>query len=210
MIRLHFTTGRGPAECRIALRIALERLLQEATAAGVDCDIATFAANEHGPASALALLASASEPSAADVLAAAWSGSLLWVSPSSVRPNHRRKNWYIGATRLADKAETAGSLRLEDIEFSALRAGGPGGQHQNKTESAIRAHHRPSGKSVVVRDGRSQHQNRSLAVRRLAALIASEADLAALADAERQQKNHDSLERGRPVRTFRGPAFKPD
>lgn len=210
MIRLHFTTGRGPAECRIALRLALERLAIEAEEAGVGCDISTSGDSEHGPASALALLAAEDDPSAAELLAKAWAGSILWVCPSSVRPNHKRKNWFIGATRLAPLTAAPKALRTEDIRFSALRAGGPGGQHQNKTESAIRALHVPSGKSVVVRDGRSQHQNRSVAVRRLAGLMAGDAELAALAEAERRQANHDSLERGRPVRTFRGPTFEAD
>jgi peptide chain release factor len=208
MIRLHFTTGRGPAECRIALRLALERLHSEAEALGLSCDVSLSGETEHGPGSALALLTAVEDPAAVEDLARAWTGSILWVCPSSVRPNHKRKNWFIGASRLAPLATTAKPLRSEDIRFSALRAGGPGGQHQNKTESAIRALHVPSGKSVVVRDGRSQHQNKSLAVRRLAALMAGEAELAALAEAERRHANHDSLERGRPVRTFRGPKFE--
>jgi peptide chain release factor len=210
MIRLHFTSGRGPAECRIALRLALGRLEREAAERGISCDVSTAGDNEHGPASALVLLSADDDLAMADVLANAWTGSILWVCPSAVRPNHRRKNWFIGATRLAALAEAPKTLRTEDIRFTALRAGGPGGQHQNKTESAIRALHAPSGRSVVVRDGRSQHQNKSLAVRRLAALIAGDAELAVLAEAERRQTNHDSLERGRPVRTFRGPKFDAD
>jgi peptide chain release factor len=208
MIRLHFTTGRGPAECRMALRLALERLQQEADTQGIGCDVSTSGDTEHGPASALALLTADDNPSVAEVLAQAWTGSILWVCPSAVRLNHKRKNWFIGATRLAALTAAPKAVRTEDIRFSAMRAGGPGGQHQNKTESAIRALHVPSGKSVVVRDGRSQHQNKSVAIRRLAGLLAGDAELAALAEAERRHANHDSLERGRPIRTFRGPKFE--
>ncbi len=52
-------------------------------------------------------------------------------------------------------------------EVSALRRGGPGGQHQNRRETAVRLHHPPSGLVIVVNEQRSQHQNRELAFERL-------------------------------------------
>ncbi len=48
-----------------------------------------------------------------------------------------------------------------------LRRGGPGGQHQNKTETAVRLHHPPSGVTLVVNSSRSQSMNREEAFRRL-------------------------------------------
>lgn len=54
------------------------------------------------------------------------------------------------------------------------RASGPGGQHRNKTESAVRLRHRDTGVSAIGEDSRSQAENKLHAVRRLRAAIALE------------------------------------
>jgi ribosome-associated protein len=54
-----------------------------------------------------------------------------------------------------------------EVEVDVFRSSGPGGQHVNKTESALRLVHRPSGVVVISRDSPSQHRNRETAFRRL-------------------------------------------
>ncbi len=56
---------------------------------------------------------------------------------------------------------------LEECDVTAFKAGGPGGQHKNKTLSAIRLHHRPSGIVVIGRRERSQRRNLQDALGRL-------------------------------------------
>ncbi|MEZ4401151.1 MAG: peptide chain release factor-like protein [Kofleriaceae bacterium] len=63
---------------------------------------------------------------------------------------------------------------LRQCEVDRYRASGPGGQHRNKTESAVRVRHRATGVMAHADDSRSQHENRLHAVRRLRAHLALE------------------------------------
>ena len=56
---------------------------------------------------------------------------------------------------------------LRECEVDTFRSSGPGGQHVNKTESAVRLTHKPSGVVVTSRQERSQHRNKEICLQRL-------------------------------------------
>jgi len=60
-----------------------------------------------------------------------------------------------------------GEALAAECEEEFFVAGGPGGQHRNKTESGVRLVHRPTGVTVTATERRSQAQNRSVALERL-------------------------------------------
>ncbi|MEN9866738.1 MAG: hypothetical protein RL748_2328, partial [Pseudomonadota bacterium] len=96
-----------------------------------------------------------------------------------------------------------------EVRLDAFRASGPGGQHVNKTDSAVRATHIASGLSVKVQSERSQHANKKLAAALLASKLAAIAqELEGQNKAERRMQHHQT-ERGNAVRVFVGREFKP-
>ena len=107
---------------------------------------------------------------------------------------------------LAEPEEVEVDLRAEDIETDVMRAGGPGGQHQNKTESAVRLTHVPTGIVVVCRDERSQHKNRAKAMRLLRGRIFER--LQAQASGERAEARRTLIgsgDRSQRIRTYNFP-----
>lgn len=61
---------------------------------------------------------------------------------------------------------------LAQCDFEAFRASGKGGQHINKTDSAVRLHHRPTGITVASQESRSQWQNRFICLQKIREKVA--------------------------------------
>jgi peptide chain release factor len=100
------------------------------------------------------------------------------------------------------------TFKIQDVRMETLKASGPGGQHVNTTESAVRVVHIPTGLTTVASDERSQTANRKRALERLAILVArQEEQLLAKADKKRWD-SHNELIRGNPVRVYEAGKLK--
>lgn len=97
-------------------------------------------------------------------------------------------------------------LNPADLRIDTFRASGAGGQHINKTDSAVRITHLPSGTVVECQDGRSQHQNKAQAMRVLAARIKDRQEQEAHSKIAAERKSLvGSGDRSERIRTYNFP-----
>ncbi|HJM39129.1 MAG TPA: peptide chain release factor 1 [Planctomycetota bacterium] len=97
-------------------------------------------------------------------------------------------------------------LKPEDLEFQAMRSSGPGGQHVNKTSSAVRVIHKPTGEQVKCQESKQQGQNREMALALLRSRLYEREK--AKRDAERAEERKGQIgsgDRSQRVRTYNWP-----
>ncbi|KES13562.1 MULTISPECIES: peptide chain release factor H [unclassified Snodgrassella] len=197
---LQLSAAYGPAECCLAVVKALARLQYEAKQKQVEVQVLEQEPAKHGLHSVLVSL----EGTQASALADMWQGTIQWVCTSPYRPQHKRKNWFIGASCFNPVVQQYS----DEIVFETMRSSGAGGQHVNKTESAVRATHTASGISVKVQSERSQHANKKLAVLLLQHKLLQQEQRLQASNKAAHHKHHHQIARGNPVRIFTGMDFK--
>ena len=198
---IQITSGRGPVECCRVVVLVMDKLVEQAMSLGYIVEILE---HEDGP-NDNCMFSAVLSISGADIapLKNEWEGSVLWVAQKNpYRPWHRRKNWFVGVHFfLPLKSE---EVNEKDIIYETLRSSGPGGQNVNKVETAVRAIHVPSGITVLASDMRSQTQNKKLARERLIMKLSALEEEKQMQQTHDVWMNHNTLERGNPVKKFKG------
>lgn len=196
---LQISAGVGPIEVRQFVRLLADQLIADCV--GLDLQIADVVV--HGGDNTPGSVEITVVGDAASRLAGKL-GTHALVARSERRGRRSRKRWFAGVSlHLAPAVqESVPALDMTDVEITAARAGGPGGQHVNTTSTAVRAVHRPTGISVRAAGERSQAMNRKAALDRLAACLARRAEKRQAKRVRGRWLAHHHFERGAPVATW--------
>ena len=133
-----------------------------------------------------------------------WEGSVKWIWQSTIRPDWKRKNWFVKVSFFDFEAKENSGFKLSDLKIESCRASGNGGQHVNTTDSAVRVVHLPSGIEASASEERSQIRNKALALLRLQEKLHLVAEQQEATEKESMWLDHYHLERGDAIRTFKG------
>ncbi len=126
---------------------------------------------------------------------------LVRISPFD--SNARRQTSFAAVDVLPDLDDTIViEIKPEDLRRDTFRSGGPGGQHQNKTESGVRYTHIPTGVAAESRTERSQHKNSANAMKMLKAKLYQIEEQKRRAEVEKVYDDKGEVSWGRQIRNY--------
>ena len=217
VVWMQLTSGQGPKECGWVVAKLCQKIMQAGSSDSISIEkVETLAfdkvlrkQNLIEPDAFLSVLLRLEGKGAAS-FANDWKGAVQWRGESPYRKKHKRINWFVGVVLISmplDKKSLGIHQLSQEVDFECMRASGAGGQHVNKTNSAVRLTHRPTGIKIRVETDRSQHRNKKIALERLQVMIElGEEDVLKTRDKDRWS-NHHQVNRGNPSRVFSGLSF---
>lgn len=198
-----FTAGRGPKECSLVVQGVQQQFKKYLILNNVEYDIVK---QKNG------LIKRSIETIVFKVftndvsIIKPWIGTIQWVCKSPLRKYNKRKNWFIKCVEVvfANQFE----VDTKDVLVQTFRASGPGGQHRNKVETAVRLIHNASGIIVTATDSKSQMQNRKKAWQKIETQLKIRNEQLLKSNNTEQWATQITIERGAAVKTFVGLNFK--
>jgi peptide chain release factor 2 len=126
---------------------------------------------------------------------------LVRISPFDAQSRRQTTFASVDVTPLVDDSVPL-DIKDADLEIDTFKAGGAGGQHVNKTESAVRIRHLPSGVVVACQNERSQHRNRKVAMQMLKAKLLRLEEEKRSADAANRYDEKGEISWGNQIRSY--------
>jgi len=194
---LQISSGMGPVECRLAVGGIYRALSEEVP------DIEMISCVKGEVEGAYSSVIFSTEEDLSDL-----QGTMEWICKSSIRPGHKRKNWFVDVSIIPEPDMVDPSVTGDKVKIEAFHCGGPGGQNVNKVETGIRVIHIPTGITVSSVSERSQYLNKQNALRKLSAVLKE--TNAGNQDKQKKEawKKHAQIIRGNPVRVYDGEGFR--
>lgn len=216
VVWLQITAGQGPKECAWVVAQLCKKILVEAKNCLLTLQLVECLAFDKKlrkqkifEVDAYRSILLRIEGRNAQAFAGKWKGIIKWRGLSQFRAKEKRSSWYVGIylIRFPENNKLQIERVFQEIVIQTFRASGPGGQHVNKTDSAVRVKHIPTGTTVRVECERSQHRNRKIAIERLLLLLQTANQRASQLIEHDRWLSHFQVQRGNAKRTFYGLEF---
>ena len=202
---LQISSGQGPAECRKFVPLLAEIICREAAQNNLQCNNLTDLSAKNREIASMRFTV---EGENLDAFRKCWEGTVKWIWQSTIRPHWPRKNWFVKVSFFTFETTADKSFKVSELKIETFRASGNGGQHVNKTDSAVRIIHLPTGIEANASEERSQNRNKALALLRLQEKLHLVTEQRKVAEKESLWLDHYNLERGNAIRSFKGLPLK--